>query len=293
MDYLSTYVVSNSYAIQSVTSEELNDKGDSEVSQKLLEKIIRAAHDGFFYMEIPENIKKTRLYAEAFVNSFYTNEEIKNMELPYPKQCGYHAGENVQREFYSVPKSHWVNPYLPGEELQQFVKETDEVARKILMKVFEAYKIPKEHWDMLSGGLTSNKGEAFINFLHYRSSINGEGVLEHKDGGSVTCLYTSTPGLQAKMQNKTWVHIPPREGYMVINFGKTLEILINRPDFSAAEHRVVKTNNERTSIALFTHQNLNSTLFQMVNGVPQVFNASYHNYAVGEHEDAGKSVEKQ
>ncbi|WP_342236313.1 2OG-Fe(II) oxygenase family protein [Inquilinus sp. OTU3971] len=69
----------------------------------------------------------------------------------------------------------------------------------------------------------------------------GQGYLSgaHADFGCLTLLLRDeADGLQARLPDGTWHHIPPAEGHLVVNFGEILERWTSGR-ILAAEHRVL------------------------------------------------------
>ncbi|MEM7170546.1 MAG: 2OG-Fe(II) oxygenase family protein [Pseudomonadota bacterium] len=73
----------------------------------------------------------------------------------------------------------------------------------------------------------------------------------HQDFGFLTLLIQDeSGGLQAKMPNGAWVDIPPRDGCLVVNFGKLIDRLTGGR-VRACEHRVLSPGRERFSLPFF------------------------------------------
>lgn len=73
----------------------------------------------------------------------------------------------------------------------------------------------------------------------------------HVDFGCLTLLVQDeAPGLQVTLPGGTWADIPPREGHVVVNFGKLFSLWTGCR-IVACEHRVLSPNCERFSIPFF------------------------------------------
>lgn len=73
----------------------------------------------------------------------------------------------------------------------------------------------------------------------------------HVDSGFLTLLAQDrVAGLQARRRDGTWFDVPPREGTLVVNFGRVLERW-TAGRVRATEHRVLGAPVERFSIAYF------------------------------------------
>jgi isopenicillin N synthase-like dioxygenase len=75
--------------------------------------------------------------------------------------------------------------------------------------------------------------------------------IPHVDSGFLTVLaQDGVAGLQARHSSGEWLDVPPREGTLVINFGKVLERW-SGGRIRATEHRVLGSGRERYSIPFF------------------------------------------
>jgi isopenicillin N synthase-like dioxygenase len=73
----------------------------------------------------------------------------------------------------------------------------------------------------------------------------------HVDSGFLTLLaQDGVEGLQARLSSGEWIDVSPREGTLVVNFGKVLERWCGG-QIKATEHRVIGTGRERYSIPFF------------------------------------------
>ena len=73
----------------------------------------------------------------------------------------------------------------------------------------------------------------------------------HADSGFLTLLaQDGVEGLQARAADGQWLDVPPREGTLVMNFGRVLERWTGGR-IKATEHRVVGAGRERYSIPYF------------------------------------------
>ena len=129
-------------------------------------------------------------------------------------------------------------------------------------------KFQKKDWFKVSGGSIENKGTQWFACSHYRSNLRRPGCATHKDTGFVTVLFIDQPGLQALIKDN-WVDINPLDGYFVINFGASLEILTKylKYPIKAILHRVKeivykKGIKDRYSFASFLNSPANLELYQ-------------------------------
>src|SRR5690348_13096855 len=83
-----------------ITHEEFSN--DSSI---LNEKLIKAAKAGFFYLEIPPDSAPLIERATQFANTFYQNEELKQLKLEGFN--GYHDRDNCQVESLYLERKYW------------------------------------------------------------------------------------------------------------------------------------------------------------------------------------------
>ena len=72
-------------------------------TEELDNKLLQAAQQGFFYVEIPEEIRPLFEEAITFGNTFYRNEELKKVKLP--TNGGYKDWEHAQMETFFCESS--------------------------------------------------------------------------------------------------------------------------------------------------------------------------------------------
>lgn len=234
--------------LESISQQDLKNK------DVLRDKLVKAARQGFFYLEIPENCKELIPVANEFGNKFYRDESIVNR--PHIGWTGYNKNENQQREALFVEQSEWGNWY--PAEIATLAARMKSLSLKVLKNILKAVEIPKEQWGIATGEAIEGKGLCHFSFNHYRSHEDKIGCLPHRDFGLLTFLYFEKGGLEAIIDNE-WVPVPPKKGYFVINISKAFETFVNnKAKLNAAWHRVVKVNEDRISFGLFSDNGLNS-----------------------------------
>lgn len=232
-------------------------------SIELDNKLRQAAHQGFFYLEIPEQSLKLIPDAVHFGNTFYKDEHFTTLQLP--GYNGYKTRENVQAEGFYCEQSLWqsVYPHQIAQLAHYMKKAADYILRKTLELTLP--QLSTESLRYATGGLSTGNGLYHLSFKHYRVEKNAIGLTPHRDFGYITILYIDKKGLHAKIEG-TWHPIPPREGYFIVNFGRSLELLVNDPvRLNASWHYVeqitqAKHGGDRMSFALFSGCNLDAPL---------------------------------
>jgi hypothetical protein len=72
----------------------------------------------------------------------------------------------------------------------------------------------------------SSANMAMLKYLAWGSDDEKTGNMAHTDMGTLTVVFSKTPGLQALLPGTDdWSSIPPREGHAVVNVGDSLRFL--------------------------------------------------------------------
>jgi isopenicillin N synthase-like dioxygenase len=212
-------------------------------SPELYTKLKQAARQGVFYLEISEQSQKLIPHAVQFANSFYKNDYLISLQLP--GYSGYNNRENAQVESFYADQSVWQTVY--PQQITELANEMQEVSEYITLKILTLL-LPQLSTDIMhiaTNGLLKGNGLFHFIFNHYRPKKKMVGLSPHRDFGYVTILYIDKPGLHAKIDG-SWHPIPPREGYFVVNFGRTFEILVNDPNrLIASWHYVEQITHEK------------------------------------------------
>lgn len=224
-----------------------------------------AIKDGFFLLEIPKyiNLEPGIKLGESF---YKEQQEILN---PY---CGFKNKENIYFDREHFQTEHILldhnNQNIFPAELNELCSQMNQIGITILQYIFEKLEIPEEVWFQVTGGAIKNKGTHWFACSHYRTHLPLPGCPTHKDTGFITVLYIDQDGLQAHIED-TWVNITPLQGYFVINFGASLEILTQNLKYpiKAILHRVqqikiMRDQKDRYSFAAFLNAPSDLNLYQ-------------------------------
>lgn len=227
----------------------------------------KAIQDGFFYLRIPSDLDVSA--ADAFCHRFYEkgNEvDYRSIKLDSPYQ-GY----------FDRPHDQWENLYLEAANWYLLPSAVSSVGRamaglglKVLSSVLDDLKVPETLRPKVTGGLSRGHGHQMMAFNHYRPEKDMRGCKLHRDSGWVTVLRSTEPGL-VRYHGGEYQKVLPKEGYFIINFGSTLEVLAQHhiPCVSSVVHGVVQTHpstHDRTSYLIFLDSDLQSMVHQWVNG---------------------------
>ncbi|XP_057537470.1 feruloyl CoA ortho-hydroxylase F6H1-3-like [Amaranthus tricolor] len=156
--------------------------------------------------------------------------------------------------------TYW--PIACRDEVLNYVKGTENLLRrlfKILLKGLNIHEIDKEKELLLMGSKR-------INLNCYPKCPNPEltyGVSSHSDVITLTILLQDEVGglyVRKLDDEKTWIHVPPIKGALVINIGDSLQILSNGK-YKSIEHLVIANgNNNRVSIPIFVMPSSNHVI---------------------------------
>jgi isopenicillin N synthase-like dioxygenase len=217
---------------------------------------------GVFYLEVPDWLDScgARCFGREILDPLCPYREIPQ----YGELEGFIALENNQQTKLALRRHHWDNHY--PVEVAEFGRQLDDIGRAVIREVFRQSGIPEHLWSKASGGYSSGQGTAFLNFVHYDTSLPNLGLRPHTDYGFVTILDATSPGLQIELEGQ-FRDVPVLDGYLVINFGEALNFITQHSDRSVAAivHRVTsqaRSNPVRHGIVYFANPDLEGVLKQ-------------------------------
>jgi isopenicillin N synthase-like dioxygenase len=217
---------------------------------------------GVFYLEVPDwlDLCGARCFGREILDPLCPYRDIPQ----YGELEGFIALENNQQTKLALRRHHWDNHY--PVEVAEFGRQLDDIGRAVIREVFRQSGIPEHLWSQASGGYSSGQGTAFLNFVHYDTSLPNLGLRPHTDYGFVTILDATSPGLQIELEGQ-FRDVPVLDGYLVINFGEALNFITQHSDRSVAAivHRVTsqaRSNPVRHGIVYFANPDLEGVLKQ-------------------------------
>lgn len=217
---------------------------------------------GVFYLKVPDwlDLEVARRFGRNILDS-----ESPYRNIPqYSELEGFIALENNQQTKLALRRHRWDEHY--PTEIAQFGCQLDDIGRAVIREVFRQSGIPEKRWADASGGYSSGKGTAFLNFVHYDTSQPDLGLRPHTDYGFVTILDATSSGLQIELEGQ-FRDVPVLDGHLVINFGEALNFITQHSNRSVAAivHRVTSqaaSNPVRHGIVYFANPDLNGKLTQ-------------------------------
>jgi len=237
---------------------------DNNMFFESLNSFEEAINDGFFLLKIPEYIDLSP--GIKLSESFYQESNKADAYTGFKNKNIYFDREHFQTEHILLDQNHRKD--LFPEELNVLCNMMDKIGTIVLQYVFQQLEIPKHDWFKISGGSIESKGTQWFACSHYRTNLRRPGCATHKDTGFITVLFINQSGLEAFIEDQ-WVDITPTEGYFVINFGASLEILTKYLKYpvKAILHRVKevvyqKGVKDRYSFASFLNSPANLDLYQ-------------------------------
>ncbi len=232
---------------------------DGELVFKNKDIFSQALVDGLFYLKIPDWINVSE--CEIFSDNFYKEREehhyggyrkINSVRFNDPL-LGFHQRTN-QIEQFLLERRYWKEIY-PDVILQ--AGENFTILSKIIIdSVLRKTDIPADEWEKVTGGCSACSGSYHFTFNHYRPEEEGLGLASHKDDGFLTILYNKEEGLEINNSDK-WEKVLPLPGYLIINFGLSMEILTCdcAMPVKSILHRVRHQLKDRSSFGHFTSSN--------------------------------------
>lgn len=252
--------VNEGLSIAAVSCDEYS--GEQRLSFDTPEDLDRAWKLGIFYLKTPYylDLDGARQFGSELISANSPYRRIPQ----YGELEGFIALENNQQAKLALSRPRWEQHY--PAEITQFGRWLDGIGIAIMRAVFRQSGIPEARWDRASGGYSSGKGTAFLNFVHYDTRNPDWGLHPHTDYGFVTILDATAPGLQIEV-NGEFDDVPVRPGHLVINFGEALRFITEHSDraVTAVRHRVVSqraTDPVRHGIVYFGNPDLDGMLWQ-------------------------------
>jgi hypothetical protein len=231
-------------------------------------------HDGFFLLRIPKGMDF--FAGDRFVERFYQpkdDDALGYRSVTFNERYqGYFDRPHDQWENFYVERRNW--GAIP-QEVAQLGHQMAELGVMVLSNVLQRLDIAENHWEEITGGLTSGGGHRMLAFNHFRSQIRARGCKMHRDSGWVTILRSYERGLLAFIDDQLR-SINPIDDHVIVNFGSSLEVLtgIMPTPVRANVHGVAQTverehTGDRHSYAMFLDSNLDSTIYQMNDKTPR------------------------
>jgi len=224
--------------------------------------LARACQLGIFYLAIPKSLDldSARKFGRKLVDPNNPYRAIPQ----YGELEGFIALENNQQTKLALRRHHWSQHY--PQPIAHFGGQLDELGVVIMREVLHQSGIPEALWSQASGGYASGHGTAFLNFVHYDTTMPDWGLRPHTDYGFVTILDATAPGLQISI-NGRFEDVPVLPDHFIINFGEALRFITTYSDrpVTAVEHRVVSqksTDPIRHGIVYFANPDLDGMLWQ-------------------------------
>lgn len=220
---------------------------------------------GFCYVKIPngkliQTIKTCVQLAKKFFQSNPDEKakwKLKEVLLPGDRYQGYalrsqSRNTNAIEQIFFEPDS----PFGPYESYASMIQEIHDTYRHFiflpLMKtIFNKLKISETQFHEATKN--PNCSLVFQSCPSIGEKKDAIRLNAHKDFGLLTVLFFEEPGLEVYYQNN-WYPIPPQEGYVVVNLGNALEVMLGKRCHSAL-HRVTNATDNRISMVYFYNPN--------------------------------------
>ncbi|WP_039877587.1 2OG-Fe(II) oxygenase family protein [Photorhabdus temperata] len=230
----------------------------------------QALRQGFFLLKAPSYMDFE--YGDRFAYHFFEPATEGDL-LPYTgfKSCtfstdyeGYFDRKHDQWENFYIERKHWS---LIPSEVATLGQHMAHAGICILRSVLNHVGIPRSDWELVTEGLSEGLGHQMLGFNHYRSEKAAQGSKFHRDLGWVTVLRTTERGLLAYIDDEL-LTIDPVPGYLIINFGSSMEILTEDLEISvrANVHGVVRTERngqrDRMSYVMLLDNNLSGNIYK-------------------------------
>ncbi|KAI1130982.1 putative oxidoreductase [Nemania abortiva] len=289
--------------VQPAVLQEINLAALRNGSDLELQKLSQVAfNDGFFYLDLkhPETqvlleqvectfrLAKLMFGHDTVVKHLFDIDKISSLKTNGYKPKGRHVvnkeGARDGHESWTLPRNGILNlgedpfPHIPvvaegRNALRVLLELLDDVAQTIFRSLSNILSLAPEH-RLEAFHRTDKPSTSMLRLIKYEANARGAPhtpIIPHTDLGSLTFLFSPTPGLQvlpatasaASPREEDWMHITPKPGYAVVNFGDCLSMMTNGA-FKSAVHRVGPLPGagmpERYSIGYFVRPNDDTVL---------------------------------
>lgn len=222
----------------------------------LNDKLSHGVRTGFFYLEIPVELRSLVEQSLLQAPSYYENPQIQNLAEGF---SGVHDRKSHQVKSVYLEKKFW---YLLTPDDKELSLKMYDIGLDLLKKTLNICYIPESEWDVATGGALEKKSLVHFTINQYRPEKICEGIPEHQDFGQITVLFVNKDGLEARV-NGVWQQLPVKENHFIINYGKTLETFVNNPEkLTATWHRVPQLQFARTSMGVFIDNSATAPIYQ-------------------------------
>lgn len=262
-----TFYGTNLIAMQALEDiVKISEEEFQGASEDLSTKLKQAAGNGFFYLEIPKEVRELVKEAEQYAHEFYKDPALTEAE--FEDVSGFHKLGQAQA-FFCLRRNWSVYPESVQKLAHSLSGLSTEVLRKLLTIVVP--QLSHKRWNEATGGLLDDTGEYSFSFNYYdptdqdHSQEETVGYPAHCDIGFITLLLINKKGLYAYINNM-WQQVSPKPGYFVVNFGKAFELLVNNRSKLVASYHVVehvtqeKHGSDRISFGLFSSNNFETPI---------------------------------
>lgn len=207
---------------------------------------------GFFY--VPFNNIDNFLINDVLADTkkfFNQSDTIKKEKMLNKDGMGYIPLDRMKGEI--IEKRELLTGQLNSlkeDSYKRYYKEMLKYSKIIFEKILLSLNLnPSEYEESIMPSYDA------LTLIHYPvSDVTSYGVTSHTDWGFITILYTTTEGLQIKI-NGEWIDVPVIPGHFIVNIGDMMQILSNGY-YKSTKHRVIVTK-EKYSFAFFFEPNTN------------------------------------
>lgn len=233
---------------------------------------IQALQIGAFHLAVPDDIDVSA--GLTFCRSFYKphtdNPDDRyrgHRDHGHPKSKLGYEDRPDQVEQLQLESFLW-HQYLP-DDVTALLQQMKKLTLDTLFGIFDAADIPKDDWQLITGGAGEDTGLCYTTVNHYRSGLNNRaGIVEHTDSGFITTICTDQPGYEI-LHDGHWLPVQERPGHFIVNLGDAFQVLterLGRP-VNAVYHRVPErqadvTSSDRSSFTIYMGPRYDMSLYQ-------------------------------
>ncbi|PLB53359.1 Clavaminate synthase-like protein [Aspergillus steynii IBT 23096] len=156
----------------------------------------------------------------------------------------------------------WTRPRL--QEVEDFKASCYDISLNIMSCLAVQLGLERSFFDATHQHKDPGNPLKLIKYPRFEKQPDGIPRLsEHTDWGSITFVFTETPGLEMRDPEDQWTAVPTIPGGVVVNIADSMSLRTNKK-LKSAFHRIrwdtVGVDKERLSIAYFVHPNNDAVL---------------------------------
>lgn len=231
--------------------------------------ISHAVASGCFLVKAPEGFDPRP--GERLCRNFFRQREGGHSDNPYRgfRELGTYCFDRQEFQVEQLRIERADRRLRFPDDANATCDALNAVSVTVLRSILRHVGCPEEDWMRVTGGASENDGTHWLVANYYHQRLGKLGCQVHRDTGFTTTVYLHSDGLEACIDHQ-WVAVRPEPGYLVVNFGMSLETLTRRLErpVKAILHRVALGDSNgpasaaRISLAAFSNPPTEGFIYQ-------------------------------